>query len=281
MATNNATNTPQLTTNGQIIVGSTGVVPVATTITAGSNITVTNGAGSITIAASGSGNNLVLAVSQAAHGFAVGDVLYLSSGTYVKANANTAATAEVVGIVSVVAGANDFTLLMYGQITTLSGLTAGTVYFLSGSAAGAYTATQVTTVGYVDKPLMVALSTTAAFFYNERGKVLPASAIVNQASSSVTMVAGTTYVINNGASLVTLTVPVATAIGDVFNVIGQSSGKWLVQMNGGQTCNTGAASTTAAGSVAAGTRYDCLQMVCTVANTSFVLSNGYGTFTTA
>ena len=51
MTTINATNTPQLTTNGQVIIGSTGAFPVAATITAGTNITVTNGAGSITIAA--------------------------------------------------------------------------------------------------------------------------------------------------------------------------------------------------------------------------------------
>lgn len=50
MATINATNTPQLTTNGQLIIGSTGAFPVATTLTAGANITITNGAGSITIA---------------------------------------------------------------------------------------------------------------------------------------------------------------------------------------------------------------------------------------
>ena len=37
-------------TNGQIIIGSTGATPTAATITAGSGISVTNGAGSITIA---------------------------------------------------------------------------------------------------------------------------------------------------------------------------------------------------------------------------------------
>lgn len=42
-------------TNGQILIGSTAADPVASTITAGSGITVTNGAGSITIAASGGG----------------------------------------------------------------------------------------------------------------------------------------------------------------------------------------------------------------------------------
>lgn len=40
-------------TNGQIIIGSTGAIPVRTTLTAGSNIIITNGPGSITIASSG------------------------------------------------------------------------------------------------------------------------------------------------------------------------------------------------------------------------------------
>src|SRR6202030_1737618 len=42
-------------TNGQLPIGSTGADPVLATITAGTGITVTNGPGSITIAASGSG----------------------------------------------------------------------------------------------------------------------------------------------------------------------------------------------------------------------------------
>lgn len=42
-------------TNGQLMIGSTGSDPVAASLTAGSNITITTGAGSITIAASGGG----------------------------------------------------------------------------------------------------------------------------------------------------------------------------------------------------------------------------------
>lgn len=42
-------------TNGQLAIGSTGADPTAATITAGTGITVTNGAGSITISASTSG----------------------------------------------------------------------------------------------------------------------------------------------------------------------------------------------------------------------------------
>lgn len=58
MATNNALNTAiklpsAALTNGQVIVGSTGADPVSTTLTAGTGISVTNGAGTITIAATG------------------------------------------------------------------------------------------------------------------------------------------------------------------------------------------------------------------------------------
>ena len=60
MTTNNVTNQPELTTNGQLLIGSTGVAPVASTLTAGTNVTITNGAGSITIAASGGGSGATL-----------------------------------------------------------------------------------------------------------------------------------------------------------------------------------------------------------------------------
>lgn len=50
MATSNSTNTPQLTANGQIIIGSAGANPVAGTIGAGTNIVVTNTAGAISVA---------------------------------------------------------------------------------------------------------------------------------------------------------------------------------------------------------------------------------------
>lgn len=45
---------PQLT-NGQLFIGSTGVLPVPATLTAGTNVSIVNGAGSITISSSGSG----------------------------------------------------------------------------------------------------------------------------------------------------------------------------------------------------------------------------------
>ena len=45
-------------TNGQIIIGSTGATPVAASLTAGSGVTITPGAGTITISATGSGGTV-------------------------------------------------------------------------------------------------------------------------------------------------------------------------------------------------------------------------------
>jgi hypothetical protein len=115
-------------------------------------------------------------ISQATHGFVVGDVLRLSSGTYIKAQANSAAGAQAVGIVSEVPNNNNFSLTLSGYVTGLSGLTAGTVYYLSDSVAGALTATEPVTVGYISKQLFIATSTTAGYFFNMRGLVIEAAA---------------------------------------------------------------------------------------------------------
>ena len=141
-------------------------------ITVGSGLSLSGG----TLSASGgSGESVTKSISQTSHGFSVGDVLKYASSTYSKAQADSGANAEVVGIVSAVADANTFTLLTSGYISTLSGLTANTTYFLSASTAGALTATEPSTVGQISKPLLVAVSTTAGYFTNMRGVAITSS----------------------------------------------------------------------------------------------------------
>lgn len=121
------------------------------------------------------GSNLY-AINQTAHGFVIGNVLYYTGSAYALAQADTADHAEVVGIVSSVVDANNFILLVAGEVAGLSGLTAGTTYFLDDATAGALTATQPSTGGHISKPLGIAVSTTALFFYNFRGEVIQAGA---------------------------------------------------------------------------------------------------------
>lgn len=159
-------------------------------------------------------------VNQTSHGLVVGDAIYFNGTSYAKAKADSAATADVVGIVSSVAGANDFTLQFGGEITGLSGLTAGSIYFLSSSTAGALTATEPNTVGHISKPLLVATTTTAGFVFNWRGMEVPDTApgyatstpsfltLANTAdlTSERALTAGTNIAFTDGGAGSTLTI---------------------------------------------------------------------------
>ena len=120
----------------------------------------------------GSSGGSTVAIAQTSHGFSVGNVLRLSGTTYVLAKADTAADAEVAGIVASVVDANNFTLATGGYVTGLSGITGGTVYFLSPSSGGAITSSQPSTPGLVSKPVLIADSTSSGYFVNWRGEVI-------------------------------------------------------------------------------------------------------------
>jgi len=130
------------------------------------------------IGASLSGGADLVTITQSSHGFTVGKVLKSSGsdGAYATALANTAANAEVVGIVVQVIDANTFTMALSGRITVdgaVPNVTAGTVLFLSGSSAGDLTSTEPTTAGQVSKP--VAVVTTAdseMLMVNYRGEII-------------------------------------------------------------------------------------------------------------
>jgi len=114
---------------------------------------------------------LTLAVNQVAHGLVIGNVVYVdAAGDYIVARANAAATSEVVGIVSVVTDADNFTLHTHGHLTTgLAGLVAGTVYYLDPNIAGGLDAVRPTISTHFIKPLLVATSATTGIWLNYLG----------------------------------------------------------------------------------------------------------------
>jgi hypothetical protein len=129
-----------------------------------------NAAGILSWQPSSSSGGALNIVTQVAHGFSVGQLLYMVTTVYTLADKDAVSTAEVVGIVQAVTSADVFVIQTGGYIATLSGLTAGTVYFLGDS--GALTATEPSTVGQVSKPVLVATATTAGYFINLRGSVV-------------------------------------------------------------------------------------------------------------
>jgi len=98
-------------TDGQVIIGDTGGTPVAATLTAGSGISITNGAGAITVASTGSLINV--------------QYLTASSGTYTK----TAGTNKI--LVMAVGGGGGG-----GGVSSFSG--SNTLAIAAGGGAGAF-----------------------------------------------------------------------------------------------------------------------------------------------
>ncbi len=113
-----------------------------------------------------SAGSLTEDVTQTSHGLSVGNWIK-SSGTaneYAKAQADSVANAEVIGVVTEVADANNFTYTHGGAVDVAGAVpvqTAGTVLFLDPDTAGAATATDPTTTGDVSKPIAVVLESNA------------------------------------------------------------------------------------------------------------------------
>lgn len=79
MATNNAWNTPDLTTDGQTLIGNTGSRPSSANLTAGANVTIIPGPGTNTISSSGGSGDFVKISSSTASSSASIDFNNLNS----------------------------------------------------------------------------------------------------------------------------------------------------------------------------------------------------------
>jgi hypothetical protein len=106
--------------------------------------------------------NNAIQVTQASHGFTVGQAVYFNGTSWVLAQADAESTAGN-GLVSEVVNGNIFNMTTTGYITGLSGITAGTTYYVSDSTPGAL----ATSAGAVSRPILFALTTST-------GIVLPA-----------------------------------------------------------------------------------------------------------
>ena len=103
-------------------------------------------------------------ISQASHGFAVKDVVgWNALGCYTKAIADGTYNGEVLGLVTKCYNANCFDLTQGGYFTGLTGLIASCTYFLSDVTPGLLTTTETTTVGHIDKSVLIATSTTSGW----------------------------------------------------------------------------------------------------------------------
>ena len=100
---------------------------------------------------------------------------------------------------------------------------------------------------------------------------------VNQTAPAITMAVNTQYINTSAANAkVTYTLPAIAAQGALFRIIGTfgNSGGWLLQAAAGQTVFVGNVASSIAGTVDFADRTDVITLVCTVANTTFVATDG-------
>jgi hypothetical protein len=104
----------------------------------------------------------------------------------------------------------------------------------------------------------------------------------NQASSSVTMAVNNAYWTNNGASLVTYTLPSTAAQFSIVQVQGNSSGGWKIAQAAGQSIVAGNLTTTTGtgGNISSFDATAGVTLLCTTANTTFQVISGVGNYST-
>lgn len=96
---------------------------------------------------------------------------------------------------------------------------------------------------------------------------------IAQSTASVTAAVNSAYIITD-ASAVTVTLPTTAAVGSVVGVVGNGAGGWtLAQGAGGNTRFGNVNSTT---SIVSTNQYDCIFVVCVIANTTWVVYDVIG-----
>jgi hypothetical protein len=83
------------------------------------------------------------------------------------------------------------------------------------------------------------------------------------------------YIANNVA-LVSLLLPSTSIVGDILNIVGKGSGGWKITQAAGQKVQIGSTASTVGvgGSVSSANQFDSIQLVCTVANTTWTSVGG-------
>lgn len=197
-----------------------------------------------------------------------------STSTYPNTNAiNTLLYASAINVMSALATANSavLTTSATGVPTWSSTLINGQLIIGStGAAPVAATLTAGTNISITNGAGSITINGTGAagFTWND------------VTSGTQTLAVNQGYVTDNGASLVTYTLPTTAALGSIIEIAGFSSGLFTVAQNTGQKINFGNQSTTVTtGSITSTNANDYVRLLCVQANTIFTVTAGVGNFT--
>jgi len=166
---------------------------------------------------------------------------------------------------------------------------------LVGSGTAAVTALTVGTNGQVlvgstgaDPVFANITSGDSSITISEGAGTLDLTVTGGSGSLAWTEVTGTTqamavhngYILNNVA-LVTATLPATAAVGSIIRVVGKGAGGWTIAQNAGQSIvfNTSTTTVGVGGSLSSTNDADCVELVCTTANTTFTVMSSIGNIT--
>lgn len=163
------------------------------------------------------------------------------------------------------------------QTATVATVDTDSITFSASSVVG-FTASRAVVSNSSGK--LVASSVTSTELGYLSGVTSALQGTIDQTTTPVTLAINTRYQANN-AGLVTFNMPATVPQGSRFEIDGYGAGGWLVQMNTGQVANLGASPTSSAGSLASSNRYNAIEILCTVANTTFTAYAKAGNITVA
>lgn len=298
-----------LTTNGQLLIGaSSGArTRVGTLTSSGSTITITNGAGTINLEAGATtpttftadsgtatpaANNINIkgtsaqGITSSASGstvtYTISDWTTTQKGVGVLAtNAETIAGTSTTKVVT----PDDLKAKLGTQ--TSNGLAYGAGTTAAISWLGAATNGQLPIGSTGNAPVLATLTAGSGItITNAAGSITIAA---NDGGMAWTEVTGTSqtaavdngYVANN-ASLVTVTLPSSSVLGDVVKVDGKGAGLFkIAQPNAGSVIHFVGSDTTTGtgGSLTAIERYACITLRCITTNADWVVESSQGNFT--
>jgi hypothetical protein len=109
----------------------------------------------------------------------------------------------------------------------------------------------------------------------------PQSNWINETTTPISLVADKKYVANNGATLITFTLPTTAAFGTTIEISGLSSGGWTIAQNSGQSINFGNEVTTTGvgGSLSSSNKNDYIKILCVTANMTWNVIGSIGNIT--
>jgi hypothetical protein len=199
---------------------------------------------------------------------------YMGAGVWVEF---VSSTGEIISIVpttpvtaSTVAGVATIGLSGPPNVTTLTNH--GVVL---GQGTAAVTATTAGTTGQ----FLVSNGASADPTFQT---ATPQSVVTPVAGTTQATLSNHTYIANNATQTV-FTLPTTSAVGDIINIVGSTlnTGGWEVTYTTGQSIRGPAgSSTTTTGNASTGAvAGQCMQIICTVANLTWVIQNNSGTIT--